>query len=488
MKPKYRYQWYQQIHERFPAILADARRAGERLGLGKARGQFGLYAGASSCPARLPDYVMDAIVRANQVEVLPLRQVEDELREIVKDTYGDDYDAAVANTCEAALRIACEVLFAPPTLRNGDAYRGRVISPYGEDFEWGAGYGRAFPPKYKNLAIDRSVTAGELGVEGKSLPNLDTLFVRYVGARYEVHGIRQSVAPLLTRADAPATIARIREAAQRHIDSLTGFQCVGYDTPGYGHGQRDDAGVPVFLRDLGALAEAYDLPFVVDAASCLPGVGLSPRDLGADVMAWSMDKAGRSPIAGLMVGKAESMNVIRKALGLGGPRYGGVSSHGKAVFSLADPGRDAVVGLTAFLKVLRDEPARITRPIDRYHEIIVEEFRAMRPARFRDRLIITKSHHMGGIELNYAETWNDGEYGIPIFTLEDLNANTNPIELATAEMGVIPATIYAGNMFLGPGLGLLDRHGELNEEYARLGVKALVRSVEIVCEHAGLGD
>ena len=55
---------------------------------------------------------MDAIVRANQVEVLPLRQVEDELREIVKDTYGDDYDAAVANTCEPALRIACEVLFA----------------------------------------------------------------------------------------------------------------------------------------------------------------------------------------------------------------------------------------------------------------------------------------------------------------------------------------------------------------------------------------
>jgi hypothetical protein len=130
----------------------------------------------------------------------------------------------------------------------------------------------------------------------------------------------------------------------------------------------------------------------------------------------------------------------------------------------------------------------MTRPVDRYHEIIVEEFRAMRPARFRDRLIITKSHHMGGIELNYAETWRDGDYGIPIFTLEDLNANTNPIELATAEMGVSPATIYAGNMFLGPGLGLLDRHGELNEEYARLGVKALVRSVEIVCEHAGLGD
>ena len=43
-------------------------------------------------------------------------------------------------------------------------------------------------------------------------------------------------------------------------------------------------------------------------------------------------------------------------------------------------------------------------------------------------------------------------------------------------------------MFLAPGLGTLDKNAELNEEYARLGVKSLVRSVEIVCKYAGLGD
>jgi hypothetical protein len=486
MADRYRHQWYERIHAQLPAILEDARRAGEKLGLGKAKGNIGLYAGTSACPARLPDYVMDAIVRANESPLLPLQVVEDELREVVKDIYGDDYDTGVANTCDAALRVACETLFAPPTMRKGEAYRARVILPYGEDFEWGGGYGRAFPPKYKSLAIDRSVTAGELGVEGKSLPNLDTVFVRYAGARYEVHGIRQSVTPLLTRVDARATAQRIRDVADRHAGGLAGFQCVGYDTPGYGHGERD-GGVPVFLRQLGELAERYDVPFLVDAASCLPGVGLSPKDIRADVMVWSMDKAGRSPIAGLMVGKAEPMNVIRKALGLGGPRYGGVSSHGKAAFSLADPGRDSLVGLTAFLRVVRDDPARITRPIDRYYDILVEELREIHPVCFREKLIITKSYHMGGIELNYAGTWSEDAFGIPIFTLEDSFANTNVIELATAEMGVAPATVYSGNIFLGPGL-LLDKHGELIEEDARLGLRALVRSLDIVCEHAGLLD
>ena len=96
-----------------------------------------------------------------------MREIEDELRELIKDIYGDEYDAAVTNTCEAAMRVCFETLFAPPTLRKGDAYRARYIAPYGEDFDFMAAYGRPFPPKYKNLIIDRSCSAGELGVEAK---------------------------------------------------------------------------------------------------------------------------------------------------------------------------------------------------------------------------------------------------------------------------------------------------------------------------------
>jgi hypothetical protein len=487
-KKKYKYQWYQDIYEQIPAILKDAAQIGEALGLPQFKNQLGLYSGASSCPASLPDYVLDAIVEANHRPILPLRKVEDELREVVKDMYGDAYDAAVTNTCEASLRVAFETLCAPPTLRKGDAYRGRVICPYGEDYEWGAGYGRAFPPRYKNLSIDRTVTGGELGVEGKSLNNLDSVFVRYAGTTYDVHGVKQNVIPLMTRTSVDGTLENIRIACDRHASMLTGFHIVGYDTPGYGHGTHDADGVPILFKEIGQLAQFYDVPFIVDAASCLPGIGLSPQQINADVMMWSMDKAGRSPIAGLIVGTEESMVTIRKALGLGGQRYGEVSSHSKAVFSIADPGRDAVVGLTAFLKTLRDTPERVTAPIDRYHQIILEEFADMKPTRFRDKLIITKSYHMGGTELNYEQTWDEEEFGIPLFTLEDLYANTNAIDLAISAMGVSPATIYSGNMFLGPGLGLLNRQGELIEDYARLAVKALVKAVELVCNYAGLGD
>ncbi len=488
MQLKYKYQWYQQIYENIPKIIAEATKQAAELGMDKLRDEIGLYSGSSACPGSLPYYVLDAIVEANKRRIFPLRKIEDGLREVIKDVYGDDYDAAVANTAETGLRACLEILVAPPTMRKGDAYRGRFITPYGEDYEYFGAYGRPFPPKYKNINIDRSVSAGELGVEGKSLNNLDSVYVRYVGARYEVHGIRQNPVSLLTRVDAAKTAERIRMVAERHVESLTGFGIIGYDTPGWGNGQKDSEGVPKLMKLVGQITEDFDVPFLVDCASCLPIIGVSLKDVNADIMIWSMDKPGRAPTSGLIVGKEEAMVPVRKGLGYGGQRYGEVSSHGKALFSLADPGRDTIVGLTAFLKILRDDPGKVKRPIDKLHEIIVEEFNTLQPSRFRDKLLITKSYSMGGTEINYAHTWDDGGFGIPIFNLEDLYANTNPITLAQEAMGITPSTIYSGNMFITPGLGTLDKNAELNEEYAQIGIRALVRSVEIVCKYAGLSD
>jgi hypothetical protein len=93
---------------------------------------------------------------------------------------------------------------------------------------------------------------------------------------------------------------------------------------------------------------------------------------------------------------------------------------------------------------------------------------------------------MGGTEVNYERTWKDGDFGVPIFALEDLFADSNPIGSAMDEMGIHPATIYSGNMFIGPGMGNLADNGELIEEPTRAAVRALVRATEIVCRHAGL--
>lgn len=485
MPRKYRHELYQQLFDSIPAIQKEAAAFGETLKLGCLKNEIGLYSGASSLPAKLPRYVLDAIIAANRKEVLPVRAVEDRLRAVVKDLYGDEHDAAVANSCEAALRISIETLIAPPFMRKGDAYRTRMMTLYAEDIEWGASYGRAFPPRYKNLAIDRTVTAGELGMEGKCLPNIDTLFLKPAGGRYEVHGIRQAIVPFVTRIDVAETQKQARVLAERNRSTFAGMLAVGYDTPGYGFGEAGDAGAPALMRALGAVAEEYDAPFLVDCASCIPGLGPTPTAAGADILLFSMDKAGRSPIAGLMVGKEEAMHAVRKAMGLAGQRYGHVSSHGKSVFSAFDPGRDSVVGLTAYLEMVRDDPARVTRPVDQYHDILLEAFEELRPERLKKQLLWTKSYHMGGTELNYLHTWDDGP-GIGIFTLEDLYANTNPIALATEAMGVSPSTIYGGNMLLNPGLGLLDDDGELIPERGRLAARALVESINIVNRFAEL--
>jgi hypothetical protein len=484
--PKYRYQWYQRIYECLPQIRADAKQAAHKLGIDKVPGTFGLYAGSSSCPGRLPNYILDAIIAANRISILPMRSVEDDVRELVKDVYGESFDCAVANTCESALRVLFETLFAPPTMRKGDAYRARMITLYNEDFEYLTSYGRPFPPKYKNLASDRSVAAGELSVEGKSLFNLDAVVVPYADAIYAVHGIKQNVVSFLTNASAERTLECVRTVAERHASALSGFTSIGYDTPGYGHSAKDGDGVPRLIKGIGELARQYDVPYLVDNAGGLPIVGLGPAELGAELMVWSMDKSGRAPISGLIIGKEDLMVTVRKALGLGGQRYGEVSSHGKALFSLADPGRDAIVGLYAYLRVLRDAPARVLEPIDEFHQAIVDALDDFAFPALRKNILVTKSYTMGGTELNYERTWEAGNYGIPVFTMEDLFANTCPLTIAMSEMGVYPATVYGANMFLGPGQGTLDEDGALIKDKARLAARALVKSLEIVCNHAGL--
>jgi hypothetical protein len=479
----YRYRWYKQIYENTPKILEEARLFGDKLGIPKLGMDIGLYAGSSARPGNLPNYVLDEIIKSNRGgKIPPVHIIEDELREIVKDVYGDEYDAAAANTCEAALRICLEALCSPPSMRHGDTYRARILMLYTEDYEWMGGYGRAFPPRYKNLLVDRTISGGELGIEGKSLTNLEMIYVRLAGAKYESHGIRFNTTPLLTRIDVEETVKNVKNAALRHSESLAGIATIGYDTPSYGHSELDETGTPKLLLRLGDIAREYDIPFIVDTGGSIPFIGMDPRNVHCDIITYSMDKTGRAPASGLIIGKEEAMNPIRKGMGLEGQRFGDPSSHGKAAFTFCDPGRDTLVGLVAYLKVLRDKPELVKDPIDKFHQIILEEFKSLKPARFQKHLLFTKSYQLGGTEINYERTWEADGFGIPVFTIEDLWANTNPISSAQTAMGVEPATIYSGKIFLSPGLGTLDDDGMLIEENARLGVKTLVKALEIVCK------
>jgi hypothetical protein len=481
----YRHQWYQSLYERMPEILVDAQQARVTLGLDQLPQRLGLYSGMSSNPGSLPDYVLAAITAANRSDLQSVRAVEDDIRSLVKDLFGAQYDCAVTNTCEAGLRVAVEVLMSPPILRRGDMYRARLLTPLAEDHDWAAAYGRPFPPKYKNITADRSVSAGELGMDAKCLANVDTVYVRMPGARYEVHGIHQNLVPILLDIDVAASAAAFQTVAERHAGELSGVLAIGYDTPGYGQAHKDERGAPLLLRRLGDCARRFDVPFLVDCASAIPSLGFAPDDIGADVLAWSMDKVSRAPTCGLLVGTEEALLPIRRALGIGGARHGHVSSHGKAAFSLADPGRDALVGLRAVLKTLHADPQRLVRPVHDLHRIVLEEL-AQLPATLRSALIVTCSDHMAAVEINYARTWDNRAFGLPLFTLEDAYVDLNPICRALEAMGVHAPSIYAGNILLSPGLGLVDAAGELEPMRARLAVRALVTALQIVCRHANL--
>jgi len=482
---RYRYELYKRLHANIPNIYADARKAADDIGLPRElRGQVGLTGSISSCHALLRRDVSEAMDRAART-VIENKFLADELREIVKDGYGDEFDAAPINTCEAALALAFDVLATPPLAGRGDNYRTRYIAPYERHLHHQAGYGRPFPAKYKDLYADRGVTAGEMGMLGKRLENLDVVLVRLPGARYENHGIKYFTAVLLADVDSAAAGEAIAVAAERHAPMLSAFTSMGYDTPGYGHGEHDQDGAPSLMRRIGQMAKAYDVPYVVDNAKGVPFLGVDPRQIGADVIVYSMDKASGAPTGGLMIGREEIMVPIRRALGIHGERGGAPLSYGKAAYVTYDAGKEYLVGLLAALRAIRERPEVINRPLDRMHAIVLEEF-ARLPTALRQGILITKSTNGATVEINYQRTWRDGEPGIPIFTIEDMYAGTALLQTGMSQMGIVPTVAYDGNIMITPGLGTTDADGVLLEEPLRLAVRGLVRLIEIVCSYAGV--
>lgn len=486
-KPVYKFQMYRQLQANIASIYGDARKAAEEIGIpAELRGKFGLTGAISGCPAPLRDDIMEASEKG-ALEVIPLAKLVDEIRELVKSVYGDEYDAAPVSTCEAGLWVAFDTLFSPPMMGRGDNYRSRYIALYEKHLHHQGSYGRPFPPKYKDILADRGSTAGELGFYGKRQNNLDTVIAPLAGARYDVHGIKFHPVPLLTGVDPDGSIDNIRRYADIHRSQLAGFTSLGYETPGYGYAVKDAEGTPLLQKKLGELAHEMNLPYVIDNAWGLPFVGCNPLKTGADAIVYSMDKATGAATSGLIIGREDVMVPIRRALGMHGDRYGTTASYGKAAYVTFDAGKEALLTQIQALKVLRDNPAVLTKPVDVLEQIVREEFASIKlPAHLKDGILISKSYNSTAVEVNYEKTWANGQIGIPIFSIEDMYAGSNIFQTGLAQMGVIPTVAYDGNIYISPGLGTCDKKGQIIEANMRYAVKALVRLIEITCSHAGL--
>ncbi|MBS4023009.1 MAG: hypothetical protein KGZ79_11435 [Dethiobacter sp.] len=478
----FKFQMYKKLQANIGSIYQEAREVASTIGIpDNLKGKFGLTGAISGCPAPLREDISRYCEEGGK-EVTPLAKLVDEIRELVKTYYGDEYDAAPVNTCEAGLWVTFDSLFTPPSMGRGDNYRTRYLIPAEKHLHHHGGYGRPFPPRFKDVFADRGSTAGEAGFSGKRQNNMDTLIVPMVGAEYPVHGIKYWPVPLLSGVDAEKTALKMAEVAGRHAGELTGITSLGYETPGYGYGQKDEDGTPILQKRLAALANQYDIPYVIDNAWGIPFVGTDIRKTGAHVVIYSMDKASGATTSGLVIGKEEYMVPIRRALGMHGDRWGTTASYGKAAYVTQDPGKEALLGQIAAMKALLAKPEVVTQPVDDLYRVVEEEF-AQLDASLRKGIIISKSHNSTAVEVNYEGTWANGQ-GIPIFTIEDMYAGSNILQSGLAQMGVIPTIAYDANIYISPGLGTTDEHGRLLEDRSRLAIKALVRLIEIVCKYA----
>jgi hypothetical protein len=468
----FRFDLYGGLRAHAPQLLDDAEAFGKSLGIApELKGRIGISGSNSSAPGVLRAKVRDAIVAASS-EYLPLTRVGDEIRRVVKSVYGDDYDAAPVNSAEAGLAVAYDALIAPSLIGRGDPSRARCIVPYERHIEHHGSYGRPFPGVYKDLFADRGATAGELGLLGRRAENVDIVFARLAGASYDVHGIKSYVCPLLLHVDPERSQQVLERTANTHAADLAGFASLAYDTPGFGYGAKDPDGTSRLQRHMGELAARFAVPYIADNAWGMPFLGTDPRAIGADVMLFSADKVMGGPTGGLMIGRAATMVNVRRALGLHSERFGTVSAHGKGSHIGFDPGKEALTGILAALRILRDEPDTVLKAIDTTWHIVSEEFERVR-GQLKPGFLITRSVNAGGVEINYQDTWRNGALGIPIFSHEDRVAQSNLINNALVRIGIVPNLSDDANILITPGAGTIDATGNVLEDRLRAAVRAV---------------
>ncbi len=479
----HKFQMYTKLQKEKAAIYEELKKAADEIGIpAEKRGKFGLTGAISGMPSPLKERI-EKVMNEEAKKCVGLNYYIDQVRELVKDVYGDEYDAAVSNTCEGSMWVSFDCLFTPPNLGRGDNYRTRYITPYEKHLHHHGAYGRPFPPKYKDILADRGVTAGELGFYGKRQNNLDTVIVPLAGAQYPVHGIKYHPVPFLTGVKVDESLKILEENAMRHQEMLSGFSSLGYDTPGYGYADKDEKGTPRLIKGIAELAKKFNVPYVIDNAWGIPFIGTSIKETGADVMCFSLDKASWAPTASLILGTEEAMVPIRRALGLHGARSGSTSSYGKAAYVTMDPGKEALSGVVEALRIIKTEPHLLKKPIDDLYDLVKEEF-AKIDSKIRHHFIINKSYNSGTVEINYESSWNGNQSGIPVFSIEDMYANSNLFQDGCAVMGIVPTIAYDANIFISPGLGTTDAHGNLDKQTMRYALQGLVRCIEIVCKHA----
>ncbi|MBM09436.1 MAG: hypothetical protein CMF69_07650 [Magnetovibrio sp.] len=478
----YRSEFYQTLlvtQDKFnKRVAAETARVGM---LEKWKGDLSLTGSNSARPSYLRQDVIDAMSKG-ATDKTSIGVWNERIRSLIKDHYGGHYDCIITNCCESAILLALDVLAAPSHFGRGQAPRSRYLALFESNAEHHLGYGRPWPPKYKDIFADRTSTAGELGIMGRRLENLDVLIVKAVGANYDVHGIKSFVTPLLTHIDPVQTGARLRKVAERHADTISAIVGLGYETHGYGYGLKSDQETSDLKKIMGDLAAELDIPYIVDNARGIPFLGPHPDKCKAAVTTFSMDKVAGATTSGLAIGPDCEMVSLRRAIGVHSERFGTTPTVGKGSWIHFDPGREAVVAQYAALKWLTENGDLVRSTVQRLFEIVKEEFEELNE-NWGNQILIEKNDSEGGVEICYSRTWEheaEGQMGIPIFCIEDKAAGVNLLSNGLGILGLQPPSCDEGIITITPGRGMLNADGYLIEERARVAVRGLATVMTIL--------
>src|ERR1051325_74620 len=127
---KFRYQLYKQLQAKIPDIYSRAKEASTAIGMtDELRGSIGLTGAVSNMHGLLTRRVSTAI-EAGSRKAINNATLDERVRDLVKDYYGDEWDAVCVNTCEAGLWVTYDALFTPPFSGRGDSYRACYLAPY----------------------------------------------------------------------------------------------------------------------------------------------------------------------------------------------------------------------------------------------------------------------------------------------------------------------------------------------------------------------
>lgn len=459
-REKQKFRMYEGLAAAAPQILDDARKAAADLGLAQPGSDFEVHLNGGARRNVLKPY--EPLSRpAPDAAADNTHRILSEIRGLVKDAFGDSYDACPVKSASLGLAL-CGRIVNPPAPKESQHERIAVVVPRMKPSEMFAGY-LAMPPKYRSLSEFAS------DVDGKDAGRVTAAVVPLVGASYCYHGITPGQVPMIAGANPETSLQVVAATANTYSPWLAGVIAIGPGMPGCGFGPADDAGLPLFHSALGELASEFDVPFLVDNSSAIPFLGPNRAKALVSAEVFGPYGAGKS---GLVIGTEEAVIPM-------------LSAANPALPAPDLPPPSQLRKLYELLNEVRENPERYTRLVSRMYDIVTSEFARLRDD-FKTLLRFRKNYEALAVEVNYEDTWSDS-IGFPVFSAEDLRRGTHLLHESLRNMGIACIEVAGAGFVIGPPREALEASPAISMDYdrLRLEVQGLTALIEIVGKHAG---